>query len=136
MARTTANDVKALLADYESTVSFDPFIEAASAIVTQHCIHEDLTVTDLELIERWLSAHFYCVYDPRTVNEKAGSVGATFESKVDLGFNLTKYGQMAMRLDWSGALAALDQRTKNGKGTTVGLTWAGIENPNAVNNNV
>ena len=74
-------------------------------------------------IERWLSAHFYHVAATRANREEAGSVAETKRSKVDLGLNLTHYGQHAMLLDVAGGLATLDEM-----GIRLGLatvTWLG-----------
>lgn len=110
--------------DVDSTISLTPFIEVASAIVTKHCTNTDFTDEELELIERWLSAHFYAIRDPRRESDRASVVSKKIESKVDLGFDVTRYGQMAMRIDWSGALAALNEQAKQGK-MTASITWLG-----------
>lgn len=124
--RTTESAVQGII-EHDSGISLAPFIEAASAVVTKHCTDSSFTATELELIERWLAAHFYAVRDPRAVSEKAGSVSETRQSKVDLGFDVTHYGQMAMRLDWSGALASLNQQAKQGGRVAVSLDWMGTE---------
>lgn len=132
--RTSEAAVQGILIEYESTTSMTPFIEAASAMVTQHCTDDDFSSTDLELIERWLAAHFYCLSDPRTTQDRApNGIGASYESKVDLGLNVTRYGQMAMQLDWSGALAAWNASIQAGRGSSsFELAWAGEENPDTV----
>lgn len=106
-----------------------PFITVANELVTEACTGDEGPTTDysaarLELIERWLAAHFYTNRDPRAVNEKAGTVGAAFQSKVDLGFSTSHYGQTAMRLDTNGGLAKINEDTKKGK-PTVGVFWPG-----------
>ena len=107
-----------------------PFIEAANALVTEKCSEDDYDATRLELIERWLSAHFFAVRESRPTLEKAGSVSSTYQSKVDLGFDVTHYGQMAMRLDTAGGLAALNASSKAGGKQTAGVTWVGTEDLN------
>jgi hypothetical protein len=124
--RTTAEAV-GLIIDVDSGISLTPFIEVANALVTKHCVDGAFTVAELELIERWLSAHFYAIRDPRTTQERAGSVGESYQSQVGLGFDVTHYGQMAMRLDWSGALALLNEQTKKGGRVTASVTWLGTE---------
>ena len=76
----------------------------------------------LELIETWLSAHFYATRDPRPVDEKAGSVSQQNQSKVDLGFNNSHYGQDAMTVDTSGWLGRLNNKIKKGGRSTAGVT--------------
>ena len=130
MARTTSEEV-ALIIEVDESVSLTPFIEAANALVTEKC--STVTTYDadrLELIERWLAAHFYAIRDARPTHERAGSVGASYQSKVDLGFDVTHYGQMAMRLDTAGGLAALNMEAKKGGARTATVTWVGKEDTN------
>jgi hypothetical protein len=124
--RTTAEAVGGII-KVVGTVSMTPFIEAANALVTEHCSEDDYDATRLELIERWLAAHFYAIYEPRRLSERAGPVSKQIESRVDLGFDVTRYGQMAMRFDTEGGLAALNEQIKSGGSLTVGVTWLGSE---------
>lgn len=130
MSRTTSAAVEAII-DVDSSISVTPFIEAANALVTEVCGDvSSYDSTRLELIERWLSAHFYATRDMVTTRERADRVEATYMSKVDLGFDLTHYGQMAMRLDTNGGLANLNLRIKKGLlniSSGVGVTWLGTE---------
>ena len=73
MAVRTTFDAVALIAEVDTDVSADlaPFIETANYLVTQLCASATKLVNEvetpfyddvaLELIERWLSAHFYHV---------------------------------------------------------------------------
>ena len=56
--RTTAAAVQGII-EHDATIPLTPFIEAASALVTQCCTDLDTAyvAAQLELIERWLSAH-------------------------------------------------------------------------------
>lgn len=126
--RTTAAAVELILFEYQSAVSLVPFIEVANDLVTEVCVNSDsytYTTTKLELIERWLSAHFYEIREARAYNVGAGSVRETKESRVDLGFDLTRYGQMAKRIDVAGNLAAMDKRTEIGGKKSVGVIHLG-----------
>ncbi len=131
MTRTTVDQVEAII-EIDSGISLTPFIEVANALVTECCsaaVDSDgalvYDATRLELIERWLSAHFYHIRDPKASREEVDDVASTFRSSVDLGFNNTHYGQMSMRIDTNGALSRLDNSSKNGKSNTVGLDWLG-----------
>jgi len=126
MARTTDELVEGII-EVDSGIPLAPFISAANAIVTQCCTDLDTDYEDeqLVLIETWLTAHFYCTRDMRASEERAGPVSARYQSKVDLGFDLTHYGQMAMRLDWFGGLAALNQKIKKGMSRAPSVTWVG-----------
>jgi hypothetical protein len=122
--RTTAAAVGGII-EVNASISLTPFIEAANALVTEVCTDDDYDATRLELIERWLSAHFYAVRDPRVLREAAGSVRAEYKSKVGLGFDVTHYGQMAMRLATAGELSALNEQAKQGGQLTAGVSWLG-----------
>jgi hypothetical protein len=122
--RTTAALVAAII-EVDPSIDLDPFIFTASELVTEVCAIAGYTVERLELIERWLSAHFYAIRDPRTTNEKAGSVGASYESKVDLNLALTRYGQQAMLLDTQGGLAALNKSLAGGGRIVASVAWLG-----------
>lgn len=117
MIRTTT-DLVAGIIDLDVSIPLDPFIQAANLLVDK--ITPDLGDTTMEVVERWLSAHFYCMRDPRRTSEKAGSVAASYQSKVDLNLYLSHYGQMAMVLDTTGTLRALSHSRKKTR-----LTWLG-----------
>jgi hypothetical protein len=121
--RTTSGAVEGII-EVDAAISLTPFIETASALVDEIATDSGHDATRLELIERWLSAHFYAIRDPRTTQEKAGTVGASYESKVDLALDLTRYGQQAMVLDSSGLLRSLS--SKKGR-RQASVTWLGTE---------
>ena len=130
MARTTDVLVKAIV-NVETNKDIAPFIDAANKLVTRCCtgdqVSTDYDADTLVSIETWLAAHFYCMYDPQFVSEEARSVNARYETKIDRGLDLSKYGQMAMTLDYQGGLSELNAQTKDGIGRTVGAAWLGTE---------
>jgi len=133
MARTTRANV-ALIIELDAEIVPDdtamaPFIDVANEFVTEACTGDngpETPYTDdrLELIERFLAAHIYTNRDPRPASESAGSVSTNYQSRVDLGFATSHYGQTAMRLDTNGGLARLDKSTTKGT-PVVGGFWAG-----------
>jgi hypothetical protein len=126
MAVRTTPELVAGIIEVDLNINLDPFIFTASELVTEVCAIAGYSIERLELIERWLAAHFYAIRDPRTTNEKAGSVGANYESKVDLNLALTRYGQQAMMLDTQGGLASLNQSILSGSGSrTASVAWLG-----------
>ena len=124
MAVRTTSVLVASIIEVDATIGVDPFILTASELVTECCSGVGYSSERLELIERWLAAHFYAVRDPRTTQERAGSVGAAYESKVDLHLDLTRYGQQVLLLDTNGGLAALNRAILSG-GRRVSVTWLG-----------
>jgi len=121
-------DVEAII-EVDATIDLTPFITASTAVVQKHCADANPLYTDddLNLITTWLAAHFYAIRDPRALVEDLGKISMTIESKVDLGLDVTRYGQMAKILDWYGGLAALDEQIKKGGRRVIGITWLGEE---------
>lgn len=118
MARTTEDLVKGII-EVDAGVSVLPFMLLAEELVTEllaPLLKEDGTTlfsdVRLELIERWLSAHFLACQYPRVSQETAGPVSATYQQRVGLGLELTAYGQQVKLLDTSGTLAQLDAKSK------------------------
>ncbi len=127
MARTDSIQVEAII-EVDEDISLTPFIAAANTLVTKCCTDLAVDYTDDELIqiETWLSAHFYTVRDMRAERERAGTVEAKYQSKVDLGFSTSHYGQMTMTLDYYGGLSALNEQMKKGKVSRIGIGYLGI----------
>lgn len=132
MARTTEALVKGII-KVKTTIDLAPYIDAATELVTEVCslatkADGSLYYADarLLLIETWLAAHFYAIFDPRlsSVSVGQGAVSQSFMNKVDLGLNQTTYGQQVKLLDTYGGLAALDAKMKKGK-TPVSVHWLG-----------
>lgn len=124
MARTTPTLVGDIV-EVDDTISLVPFIDTASELVTEVCGSAGYSDTRLELIERWLSAHFYKIRDQAVANEKAGPAQTAYQYQVGLGLAQTKEGQQAMILDTKGGLAALSKRTEQGNSQHPGITWLG-----------
>lgn len=110
--------------ELDDEVPAGPAIETASALVDEVCAPvlkaDGVTLrydaARLELIERWLACHFYCIMLPKNqVSSARIGVNRTIETKLGLGFDVTRYGQMAMRLDTAGGLAVVNQQAKDGK---------------------
>lgn len=122
MARTTAAAVRTLLTtgndyDTERTPSLTPFVDAAYSItnrVSACATTKGLTIdsTDLELIERWVAAHLYCMADPIYQSKSHGGASGQFQGQSGLYLDQTRYGQTALTLDWTGCLAAVSTKAR------------------------
>ena len=134
MARTTAAVVKLVLGDssthpegagdYDGVRDLAPFIDSATAIVdrVEACAAakgKALTSAELELIERWLTAHLYAMSDQQYQSKSTQAASASFRAVGGLNLDGSTYGQTAKLLDYSGCLAAIANRQ------TAGLTWLG-----------
>lgn len=126
MARTTEAAVSELLLDnYGTDNDLSPFVEIATALTTRvnTCATAKgvtLTSTELELIERNLAAHFYCLSDPLYLSEKTLDASATYRGETGKALDYTPFGQTAKMLDHSGCLATLS------KGQRATLSWLGL----------
>lgn len=132
MAVRTTDELVAGIIEVNVSIPLTPFIFPANELVTEVCVPAAYTDERLELIERFLAAHFYTLRDPRTTDEKAGSVSATYQSKVDLFLSTSHYGQTAMVLDTAGGLAKLNALQKDpsvdaSTTRTSSVVWLGTE---------
>jgi len=127
--RTTSVAVAGII-EVDVAISLDPFIETASALLDRVFATYDTPypASYEEIIERWLAAHFYAVRDNRKDSEKADVVSEKNMYEVDLGFNVTIYGQQALALDDQGGLAAIQDGSQNGTlGGKISSCWLGTE---------
>lgn len=122
MAIRTTSELVAGIIEVDEAIPLEPFILAASLLVDKVAADEnvDHDATTLEVIERWLSAHFYAQRDPRPTSERAGTVSQSLQSAVAVGLDNTHYGQMAMTLDTSGRLRSLSKGKRRAS-----VTWLG-----------
>lgn len=119
--RTTAEAVEGVLgADYDRDAgpALTPYIETASALVDTLVAKAALKPVTfagarLELIERWLAAHYYTQSDRTYKSRSTLGASATFNT------DGKEYLNAALALDNSGCLAAL----LNGK--RAGAVWLG-----------
>lgn len=137
MAIRTTPELVAGIIEVDEEIVLAPFISAASSLVDRvedYAIANDLLKdgpdTDdktredkLQEIETFLAAHFYTLRDPRAVTESAGTVAATYQSRVDLRLFTSHYGQMACTLDETGILEEIN--SGKGKRKAIGVTWLG-----------
>lgn len=145
MPRTTAADVSGIIeidldlgeATLTPDVLLAPFIATANMVVTRllsGALYYTPTGTyligminaDLEIVERWLSAHFYAVRDMRRAEEQVATVREKVMFKVGLDLRNTMYGQMALFLDLSGLLADHNNNLDKTR-VKVGAFWLGTD---------
>lgn len=117
MAYTTVLAVKGILADdYNLTTDLQQFIDSADIIMARvlACAGAKgitLSSIELEMIERWLSAHFYCASNPQYQSEATGGISVSYTGQTSMHLESTRYGQMAINLDYSGCLNAISSRS-------------------------
>lgn len=121
MARTTEALVAAILgSDWDGSRDLDQFIAAATVLVDRvnTCATNKgvtLTSTELELIERWLAAHFLTTtsspFRPYK-SKKTADAAASYQGETGKGLESSFYGQTAMNLDPSGCLESITSRKR------------------------
>ena len=128
--RTLAANVVAILVDHYDTpnaTDLTAFIATANSLTDAVSTADTggiLSSGDLELIERWLAAHFYGHADQMTQSEGGGGANASFQGQTAMFFESTQYGQTALVLDRTGELARLQKQAEEGK-RSAGMTWLG-----------
>lgn len=136
--RTTDALVRGII-QVQDGVDLEPFIRMANQLTTDNCTYpkpgqdpelypaytDGFEGSKMELIERWLSAHCYTIFDNQLSRAKAGTVGVGFQFKIDLGLKASMYGQQVLRLDNFGGLAALDNTVNTQRKIKVSITWLG-----------
>lgn len=135
MARTTPQAVQDLLGneyDNANKPRLTPFVNTANAMVnwleSQDIAAEGLLDVDqLELIECWLSAHYYQMTDPGYTTRSTGGASGGFQGQFTQGFKMTRFGQTALILDVTGLLAKRDKETEEGARRTTQVYAGGYD---------
>lgn len=125
--RTDPESVRRVL-DGDDESDYTVYIETAASVVDDVCVNTvtyTYTAAKLELIERWLAAHFFTVQDGQVTEEQAGPVREKVAFKIDLFLLNTKYGQVALALDTAGNLAAFQKELETGGPRVATMTWLG-----------
>jgi hypothetical protein len=128
--RTTADNVKAILVnhyDLSNSPDLTAFIATANVLTDQvdACdTNNSLDATELELIERYLAAHFYAHSDQIAQSKTTGDASTSFQGTTGKGLDSTQYGQTAMLLDETGCLTRKNTQMIEGKKRAT-VTWMG-----------
>jgi hypothetical protein len=113
---TTAEQV-AEIVELDATISLTPFITVAEELVSELCLDSGYSTDRLTLIATWLTAHFYCVRDPRATSESvSGAMSQSYQLWTGQNLQSTEFGQTALSLDTKGNLLKLNNQLNNNKG--------------------
>lgn len=128
MVRTLDASVR-LTTDVDTTDDLTGHIAAASLMV------DKVLVTDhasgyadelLELIERYLAAHFYRILKPQVTSESLGGLSESVSVSLGQQLKQTTPGQQVLILDVDGYFAKLQGNAETGRQTRrLGLSWLG-----------
>jgi hypothetical protein len=129
--RTTSGSVIAvLLRNYDSDNNPDlsGFIATASVMVDNvvtYATNKGLTPSStlLERLECYLAAHYYVAGPDQLFKSKStnGKATASFLGEAQMGLEFSPYGQMAMKLDNTGALSSFE------KAGRASMVWLGTK---------
>jgi hypothetical protein len=125
MPRTTASAIRQIMEVDSSITNLTPFILSANLLVTECCSEAGYTDERLELIERFLAAHFVTGRDKPVTSETAGPVSVSYALKVGYGLKGSFFGQQAALLDTAGGLARADAVAQAGGKITPRVVWSG-----------
>jgi len=118
--RTSVDQVLSIieieLDENENPDNLQPFIDTATLVVDRILSEAATAPSDAEqeLVERWLSAHYYHILRNQRDRERAGPVDETSQHYVNWGFQTTMYGTQAMTLDSTGILAKINAEIRRG----------------------
>lgn len=110
MARITPSELQEIIQTTLNVVELGPFIQAANVLVTAKLGSSGLDDALLKEIERWVAAHFLAARVPQVKSESVGGASATYQVNTKDGLGSTVYGERALMLDVTGALARLGQK--------------------------
>lgn len=131
MSRTTPQAVIDILAgEYDNILNTNvqPYIDTASAMVDAVVAADGLLMLGAglqEIIERWLSAHYYQIGDPGYQSRTTAAANGTFNGQTTQAFKSTRYGQQALALDLTGFLARRDRELDSLGRRMVQVAWLG-----------
>lgn len=100
MARVTGSEVLEIIDTVLIAAEITPFIAVATLIVDDVLSGAGYSVALEKEIERWLTAHFVAVRDPRVSQESFGGGSQRFHGESGMGFEHTPYGQQVLALDY------------------------------------
>ena len=101
--RASVDDVRSLLQDDEANVF--TCLLVANDIVDAWLMGSGLSSRMLARIEAFLACHLYTLANPELVREEYDRARFQYaQAKVEEGFRSTRWGQMALALDSTGAL--------------------------------
>ena len=118
--RTSSNAVQGVLADnYDGCTNLTPFIATANAVMRRVVICSSargftLTVTEQEMMERWLAAYYYTIADPLYKSRSTNGASGSFFDR--------SYLEAAYAIDPSGCLKGIIE------GKRASMVWLG-KNP-------
>lgn len=106
--RVTSSEVKEIIAT--SLTDVTAFITPANLIVTEKLANSGLSDDHLKEIEKWLSAHFVAIRDPRLQSQSIGSISEAYQVGTGVDLDSTSYGQQVKLLDTTGLISSLGKQ--------------------------
>lgn len=111
--RVTVQEVKDIitLKSSISVASVSACITAANITIDSNSTSSGYSSTELKELERWLSAHFLAILDPRAESKKIGDAATKYRlGSEGKGLDCTPYGQQLKVLDYKRTLNNLGKQ--------------------------
>ena len=97
------------------------FIESAHVLLCSVLDGYGVPTSLMTQIEKYLAAHFAAIAYPVVKREGLGPMSRSYESKVNLRLDNTKYGQQALALDPTGKLSETPKKAMVGYSVGSGI---------------
>lgn len=106
MARVTVADVRLIFETTLTDLEIEAFINTANIVVNEQLQNSNCTYSEdiLTQIELYLSAHYCTLSDRELKSEKLGDATDVYAGVYGMGYESSRYGQMAITLDTCGIL--------------------------------
>jgi len=104
MARASASEVKQVYNTDLDDTTIEDWIDVSNELVNDR-LDGKLSESLLKRIEIQLAAHFASAQDQRAESVDQQSTSVDYQGETGMGLKGTKYGQNALALDTTGALA-------------------------------
>lgn len=112
MANVTVDEVKNIIDTTLPDADVTAFISTATAVLDEAYSGYTVSTALRKEVERWFTAHLIASTREQQLTEaKAGSASAKFQGKTGMNLSSTFYGQNALIVDTTGALAGLGGKT-------------------------
>lgn len=104
--------------DLQLNPSLTPFMDAAQAMANRVAAlalrrsSGGYQPSELEVIERYLAAHFYLTSDKAYANKSDGGASASFMQQTGKRLDQTPHGQTALNLDYLGVLNGINSNAR------------------------
>ena len=110
----TLDQVKCVI-DLTDTVTDDCWLEMLDDAITKinsTTIEHDCGTDVANMVAKYLAAHIMSQRDPQQISRGTLDTNESFTDKYGIGYDITRYGQLAMRFDCTNTLSNEHQKAQ------------------------